>query len=164
MSYKRLNDTLARQSDVTVSTNSQIYGEYKGFFIHVLAMVSFICFVLWSLVPDFILENLGIDYLPGKYWSIAIPSYSLILMLYIYVALSLYNSEVLTLPLNDVRNFIDHHTVLAGENNCTKEELLQYVHDSPSGVRELPISLVNEVLYTQADEDYEDDTDESEID
>jgi phosphatidylinositol glycan class P protein len=72
------------------------------------------------------------------------------LMLFIYIALALYNTEVLALPLNDVRNFVDEFTVFPNEQG---ENLLDYVHRAPSGVWDLPITLVNEVLYDNQDDE-----------
>lgn len=140
-----VSDSLARQSDVTVSTKESANSEYTGFFINVLCTVVFTGFILWCLVPSLVFEKLEFDYLPNKYWSIAIPAYSLMLMLYIYGLLALYNTEVKTLHLNDVRNFIDEHSVMP-------PDMVEYVHKAPSGVWDLPVTLVNEVLYNQDDE------------
>lgn len=159
-------DTLARQSDVEVTTNVSLYGEYKGFFIHVISSLVLICFILWTLIPERIFEILQFDYFPDKYWSIAIPAYSLMLMLYIYVALALYNTEVKTFKLDDVRTMIDEHSFYPGdklEGEQRDEELVKYVHDAPSGVWELPVSLVNEVLYSGGGEGESEGDIESEI-
>lgn len=153
-------DTLARQSDVTVSTNISLYAEYKGFFMYVTSAVCLACWVGWTAIPDLTLLKMSIDYLPDKYWSLAIPAYSLMLMVYTYVALALYNTEVLTLPLNDVRNLVDDYTTWAGclETNDVERpnKVMEYAWKSPSGVWDLPITLVNEVLY---DEDYDNEAD-----
>lgn len=150
-----LEDSLARQSDVEVTTNVSLYGEYKGFFIHVISSLVLIGFIIWTLVPEKVFEFLQFDYFPDKYWSIAVPAYSLMLMVYIYVALALYNTEVKTFKLHDVRTIIDEHSFYPGdklEGEEREKELVKYVHDAPSGVWELPISLVNEVLYTENEE------------
>ncbi|KAG2735758.1 hypothetical protein G9P44_001972 [Scheffersomyces stipitis] len=146
-------DKLARESDVTVSTNITSYAEYKGFFVYVLSAFFLTSWIAWALLPErFLNDYLSIYYYPDKYWSLAVPSYSLMLMVYIYAALALYNTEVLTLPLDDVRNFVDDHSVFPGSDNTKQEERIaaavEYVHKAPSGVWDLPITLVNEVLYT----------------
>lgn len=151
-------DTLARESDVIVSAiNISKYVEYKGFFIYVISALVLGAWTTWMFIPDNILRDyLGIDYYPDKYWSHAIPAYSLILMLYVYIALALYNTEVRTLALDDIRNFVDDHSLLPGsleEDLLTAaQKNLQYIHRAPSGVWDLPISLVNEVLYGDEDE------------
>lgn len=148
-----LEDALARHSDVIVSTNITLYAEYKGFFIYVISATLLTCWVGWTIIPDNILRSMSIHYYPDKYWALAIPAYSLMLMVYVYVALALYNTEVLTLPLDDVRNFVDEYSVLTGSSEDTEvaraEKAIEYVWDSPSGVWDLPVTLVNEVLYSE---------------
>lgn len=133
-------DTLARESDVTVSTNVTLYAEYRGFFIYVFSTVLLTVFVGWSLIPDNILQYLGINYYPDKYWTHAIPAWLLMLMLYTYFYVALYNTEVLTFPIDDVRLFTDEHSVFPKNPE-------EWVWKAPSGVWDMPIGLVNEVLY-----------------
>ncbi|WPK25397.1 hypothetical protein PUMCH_002710 [Australozyma saopauloensis] len=137
-------DKLARESDVTVATNSTLYAEYKGFFIYVSSAVALIFYILWILVPDLVLLKLGISYYPDKYWAYAVPMYLLMLMLFTYVFVALYNTEVKTQKLNSPNNFIDAHTVYP-------DDPAEYIWKAPSGVWDLPIGLVNDVLY---DEEY----------
>jgi len=146
-----LEDTLARHSDVIVSTNITLYAEYKGFFIYVISATFLTIWVCWTLIPDLVLRSMSIYYYPDKYWALAIPSYTLMLMVYVYVALALYNTEVLTLPLDDVRNFVDEYSVLAGSSETDEvakaNKAIEYLWKAPSGVWDLPVTLVNEVLY-----------------
>lgn len=135
-------DKLARESDVTVSTNTTLYAEYKGFFIYVSSAVALVCFVAWTLIPDLLLLAMGISYYPDKYWAHAIPTYLLMLMLFTYVFVALYNTEVKTQPLHSLNNFIDRHTVYP-------EDPAEYLWKAPSGVWDLPIGLVNDVLYDE---------------
>lgn len=149
-------DTLARESDVIVSAiNISKYVEYKGFFIYVISGLVLVAWSTWIFVPDRILKNyLGIEYYPDKYWSNAIPAYSLILMLYTYIALALYNTEARTLALDDIRNFVDDHSRLPGSTEDDLDAVvaknIEYIDKAPSGVWDLPVSLVNEVLYGEA--------------
>lgn len=150
-SSNSLEDALARHSDVIVSTNITPYAEYKGFFIYVISATFLTIWVGWTLIPDLVLRSMSIYYYPDKYWALAIPSYTLMLMVYVYIALALYNTEVLTLPLDDIRNFVDEHSVLAGSSEIDEiaraNKSIEYLWKSPSGVWDLPVTLVNEVLY-----------------
>lgn len=162
-------DLIARQSDVTLSNKDSAYAEYNGFFISVLSTSILGCFILWSLLPTYVFEDyFHFDYLPDKYWTVAIPAYSLMLMLYIYIALGAYNTEVKSLKLDDIRNFIDEFSVTPGTEKATvfesHQEMAKYIHRSPSGVCDLPITLVNEVLYGDDDEQYSNNTTINEID
>lgn len=146
-------DSLARQSDVTVATHNILNAEYKGFFVYVLSFIALVTWIGWTIIPEHVLENyLYIEYYPDKYWTYAIPAYSLMLMLYMYVCLALYNSEVLTLALDDIRTIVDSHTYMPEQtvpgDRSKYEKTLDYVWKAPSGVWDLPITLVNEILYT----------------
>lgn len=135
-----MDDKLARESDVTVSTNATSYAEYKGFFMYVGSTTLLVIFSAWILLPDLVLAAIGISYYPDKYWAQAIPAYFLIVMLFLYILLALYNTEIQTKPLNDIRLFTDEHTVYP-------DDPVAFLHKTPSGVSDLPILLVNEVLY-----------------
>ncbi|CAI5757295.1 unnamed protein product [Candida verbasci] len=150
-----LEDELARESDVTVSNiKPSSKAEYKGFSVYVLSSIVLLIYIFWSLLPDELLHKLSIDYYPDKYWAIVIPSYSLMLMVFIYIFLALYNTEILTLPLNNLNTILDENSQFPGEiKTSDRDELMNYsidyIHNAPSGVWDLPISLVNEVLYNQ---------------
>lgn len=180
-------DDLARQSDVTVSNIHHSQAEYHGFTIYVLALISFIIYIAWLVIPDEILSGwFSISYYPDKYWAMAVPAYLLILMVMVYWVLALYNLEVLTVELSDLRCFVDEYTQFPKveedkiethenqdrykemkvhirdqemrRNEEEKEEarrrrICEYIHKAPSGVWDLPITLVNEVLYLDNDED-----------
>lgn len=136
----KAEDQLARESDVTVSTNITSYAEYKGFFTYVVSTLALVAFAGWCLLPDWTLNQVGINYYPDKSWSHVIPSWLLVLMIYVYVYVGLYNTEKKTLPL-------DHPNVFTDENSVYPENPSNYIHIAPSGVRDLPPPLVNEVLY-----------------
>lgn len=137
-------DQLARESDVTASTNVTLNAEYRGFFIYVLSSVFLVVFFAWALVPESVLKSCGIYYYPDKYWAQAIPAYLLMGLLFMYIFLALYNTEILTNPLDDVRLFTDEHAVYP-------EVPEDWIFKAPSGVWDMPIGLVNEVLYETDD-------------
>lgn len=147
-------DQLARESDITVSNIKLSQAEYRGFTIYVLSSLALFLYIAWALIPPSTLHKLSIDYYPGKYWSIAVPSYSLMLMVFVYWFLALYNTEVLTLKLNDVNTFVDQYTQYPNsDGNENNEVIKEYIHQAPSGVWDLPITLVNEILYEDSDLD-----------
>lgn len=147
-------DLLARQSDVTVSSNVTLYSEYRGFFVYVISAIALITWACWSFIPESVLSDyFGITYLPDRYWSVAIPTYILVLMLYLYIALALYNTEKKTVKLDDAKNFVDEYSVLAGSSRASGiVDASRYVFESTSGVQDLPVPLVNEVLYGSDDD------------
>lgn len=142
----------ARSTNVALATLNLLNAEYKGFFAYVISFILLYVYVGWTVLPEYVLEKyLYIEYYPDKYWAVAIPTYSLMLMVYIYVGMALYNTEILTFALDDIRNFVDCHTCLPEQrvpgSRPGHEKTLEYVWKAPSGVWDLPITLVNEVLY-----------------
>ena len=53
------------------------------------------------------LHQLGIYYYPDRWWALAIPAWTVMFILYIYVALASYNTGYLTLPMNSVECLVD---------------------------------------------------------
>ncbi|KUI58700.1 Meiotically up-regulated gene 84 protein [Cytospora mali] len=81
--------------------------EYYGFVLYLFSSLVFLIYLLWSYLPSPFLHVLGIYYYPNRWWSLAIPSFLVMLLVYIYVALALYNTEYLTLPLNSLETIVD---------------------------------------------------------
>ncbi|KAG7292906.1 hypothetical protein NEMBOFW57_002951 [Staphylotrichum longicolle] len=87
--------------------------EYYGFVLYLFSSLSFLIYLLWSYLPSPFLHALGIYYYPNRWWSLAIPSFLVMLLVYIYVALALYNLEILTLPLGSVETVVDEAAMVA---------------------------------------------------
>lgn len=136
------DDSLARESDVAVSTNVTPQAEYKGFATYVVSFLCCTLWLLWSTLPDSVLHSLNIYYYPSRWWALAVPSYILMSMIYVYVALALYNIERETVPLNSLSTITDSSAVLVNEK---MKDL--HLFKSTSGVWDLPIVDVNDVLY-----------------
>ncbi|KAG8159681.1 hypothetical protein KVR01_010318 [Diaporthe batatas] len=81
--------------------------EYYGFVLYLFSSLVFLVYLLWSYLPSPFLHVLGIYYYPNRWWSLAIPSFLVMLLVYIFVALALYNSEYLTLPLDNLETIVD---------------------------------------------------------
>ena len=87
--------------------------EYYGFVLYLFSSLSFLIYLLWSYLPSPFLHALGIYYYPNRWWSLAIPSFLVMLLVYIYVALAGYNLEILTLPLESVETVVDEAAQVA---------------------------------------------------
>ncbi|ROT43598.1 PIG-P-domain-containing protein [Sodiomyces alkalinus F11] len=81
--------------------------EYYGFVLYLFSSLTFLVYLLWSYLPSPFLHVLGIYYYPNRWWALAIPSFITMLLVYIYVALAAYNTEVLTLPLESIETVVD---------------------------------------------------------
>ena len=72
-----------------------------------------VIYLLWSYLPSPFLHQLGIHYYPNRWWSLAIPAFLVMLIVYIYVALASYNTGYLTLPMNSIENLVDEAANIA---------------------------------------------------
>lgn len=81
--------------------------EYYGFALHLGSSLAFLIYVLWSYLPTPFLHRLGIYYYPDRWWSLAVPAWVVMGLVYIYVALASYNVGYLTLGLSNVENLVD---------------------------------------------------------
>lgn len=94
--------------------------EYYGFVLYLFSSLAFLMYLLWSYLPSPFLHALGIYYYPNRWWSLAIPSFLVMTLVYIYVALASYNTEILTLPLDSIETIVDGAAKLAAvdEDGC----------------------------------------------
>ena len=81
--------------------------EYYGFAVYLGSSLAFLLYILWSYLPSPFLHALGITYYPDRWWSLAIPSWIVMLLVFIYVALLSYNVEYLTLGMESVECIVD---------------------------------------------------------
>ncbi|KAL8709856.1 MAG: hypothetical protein Q9220_005472 [cf. Caloplaca sp. 1 TL-2023] len=87
--------------------------EYYGFVLYLMSSMVFGMYILWSYLPSHFLHQLGIHYYPDRWWSLAIPSFLVMTLVYIYVALATYNTEYLTLPMSSIENIVDEAANIA---------------------------------------------------
>lgn len=81
--------------------------EYYGFTLYLTSSLAFMVYILWSFLPSPFLHQLGIYYYPNRWWALAIPAWTVMLLVYIYVALASYNTGYLTLPMNSLECLVD---------------------------------------------------------
>lgn len=72
-----------------------------------------VIYLLWSYLPSPFLHQLGIYYYPNRWWSLAIPAWLVMTLVYIYVALACYNTGYLTLPMTSIENIVDEAANIA---------------------------------------------------
>lgn len=122
-------------------------------------------YLLWSYLPSPFLHQLGIHYYPNRWWSLAIPSFLVMTIVYIYVALAAYNTECLTLPTNSVENIVDETANIATLDDLAIEKLhfssrpddphaqradwLSMWNEGTDAVKDIPIGGVCQILYDQ---------------
>ncbi|KAI1202973.1 PIG-P-domain-containing protein [Nemania serpens] len=141
--------------------------EYYGFVVYLFSSLTFLMYLLWAYLPSPILHVLGIYYYPNRWWALAVPSFITMLIVYIYVALALYNTEVLTLPLTSVETIVDEAAKIAvidgggrigpkgagdGRGQVTEETARELDwkgiwNKGTDAVMDVPLAGVCEVLY-----------------
>lgn len=70
-------------------------------------------YLLWSFLPSPFLHQLGIHYYPNRWWSLAIPAWLVMLVVWLFVALASYNTGPLTLAATDMGCLVDESGVVA---------------------------------------------------
>ena len=123
-------------------------------------------YLLWSYLPSPFLHQLGIYYYPNRWWSLAIPAFLVMVIVYIYVALASYNTEYLTLPMSSIENIVDEAANIAvldtkgrtkGERNKAQsshsqgqdntDEWMHLWSEGTDAVMDIPVGGVCEILY-----------------
>lgn len=137
-------DELAKESDVTVGGDAvPPETEYFGFALYIGSTLGVLVYVIWAFLPRDWLQFFNIYYYPSRWWAVALPSFIIMLLIYIYVALASYNIEVLTRPLSSLEIVTDLNAKIVDH-----DQVGQYLFNHSDGVWDLPISEVNKVLYS----------------
>jgi phosphatidylinositol glycan class P protein len=85
--------------------------ELYGFFSWNLSAVVFILYMIWAFVPDSILNDFGIYYIPHKYYAIALPLWiavTVFSLLFLYVTICMYSTP----DIESYATLQDKHTIL----------------------------------------------------
>ncbi|KZF23954.1 PIG-P-domain-containing protein [Xylona heveae TC161] len=107
--------------------------EYYGFALYLGSSLAFLIYLLWSYLPSPFLHQLGIHYYPNRWWSLAIPAYLVVTVLYIYVALASYNTGYLTLPMSSIENIVDETANIAALDSKGRVRLPNRNRESKAG-------------------------------
>ncbi|CAZ81058.1 unnamed protein product [Tuber melanosporum] len=87
--------------------------EYYGFVLYLVSSLAFLIYIIWSFSPSPLLHAVGIYYYPGRWWALALPSFLVMLVVYIYVALAAYNTGYLTRGLDHLECIVDDAAKIA---------------------------------------------------
>jgi len=103
-----------------------------GFLLYLLGQGSLLLYLVWVLVPDHLLLQAGLDFLPQKYWAVAVPIYVstlfFVLVLIVYPSLG----PILTHTTGLQVVFTpDQHSVYPDTRQPTTEGEVPPVYDIP---------------------------------
>jgi len=120
--------------------------EFYGFVAWTSTYLLFILFILWAFLPDAALVWLGVTWYPNREWALLLPAYSMVLVLLTYLA---YFASALfgTPSFSDLTTITD---LKAHTPDFSQSPNPYYSHAHQTAVPEMydiPISLVNRVLY-----------------
>jgi phosphatidylinositol N-acetylglucosaminyltransferase subunit P len=110
--------------------------EYYGFTLYLTSSLAFIVYLFWAFLPSPFLHQLGIYYFPDRWWALAVPAWTVMLIVYIYVALASYNTGYLTLPLNSVECLVDEAANIAivdGQGKIVRNDRPSWQVDDNAG-------------------------------
>ncbi|KAG4304244.1 hypothetical protein PORY_002425 [Pneumocystis oryctolagi] len=114
--------------------------EYYGFVLYLGSTIIFVLgvYIIWSYFPVSVLDALGITYYPERWWSLTLPSYFIVTIIYIYFALIGYNTKVLTPKFNQIECITDSYAKISSITN---------VKPTSDAVIDLPVGEVSFLLY-----------------
>ncbi|KAF9390940.1 hypothetical protein CPC16_004694 [Podila verticillata] len=134
-------NTPVDDSPPTTLTKTPTY-EYYGFVLYLVSGITYAMYLGWAYLPKEILDSMGITYYPSKYWSLALPIWLFVLIIYLYVAFfaySLYN----TAPFDSFQTITDEHANAFQTMNSASSLTDDFVPD----LMDIPIGMVNACLY-----------------
>lgn len=130
--------------------------EYYGFVLYLFSSLTFLTYLLWSYLPSPFLHALGIYYYPNRWWALAIPSFLVMTLCYIYVALASYNAEMVTVPMGSVETIVDGAGKMAeGKRKKSGGRWKDVWGEGTDAVMDIPLGGVCEVLYGEGRDEME---------
>ncbi|KAG8786300.1 hypothetical protein FRC15_011730 [Serendipita sp. 397] len=125
--------------------------EVYGFVAWLMTLLVYITYVFWAIVPDQMIQSIGIAWYPAREWAVLLPAWSVVLFLtayFVYIALGIYSTP----PFSDTSTFTDSRAYFIPRNTeSSQTEENPYLrfsdsHEIPAPY-DIPTSLVNRVLY-----------------
>lgn len=118
------------------------FKDIYGFVGWISSFVAYGLFVVWAFVPEEALHSVGITYYPHKYWSLAVPSWLGVTVVFCslsYTAVNLIISE----PLDSLNTIRDKWS----KEKEGEEEGEEADPDSIAPIADIPITTVNRLLF-----------------
>ena len=94
--------------------------EFYGFFLYIASFLLLIAYLIWTLVPDKLLQNVFcIAYYPAKQWAIVVPNFVVVAMVFAYLVVICIQLKGFP-SWNSVNYVLDRYSNVANEdyNSC----------------------------------------------
>ena len=114
-----------------------------GFFLVLLSIIFLFLFIFLSYLPIEWLNQVGLTYLPEKYWYLAVPSYLVITPFFILAIYTTLNMRMIN-DLDSMNSLRDEHSIY--NKNVTKKE--KNLESLPP-VADIPLTKICEILYLE---------------
>ncbi|KAF9408053.1 hypothetical protein BGZ76_005944, partial [Entomortierella beljakovae] len=137
----------------TTLTKTPTY-EYYGFVLYLVSAITYVMYLGWAYLPKEVLDSMGITYYPSKYWSLALPIWLFMLVIYLYIAffaINLYNTQ----PFDSFLTITDEHA----NQFLTMNSASSLTDDFVPDLMDIPIGMVNACLYQHIEGISDDDED-----
>ncbi|PVF95248.1 PIG-P-domain-containing protein [Serendipita vermifera] len=131
--------------------------EFYGFVAWLVTLLVYLTYILWALLPDKVIQGVGIEWYPAREWAILLPAWSVVLFLtayFVYIALGIYKTPALSslTTLTDSRaRYPQRSEQEQGPPNSSAISSSPYLEfAAPNAIHapyDLPPALVNRVLY-----------------
>jgi phosphatidylinositol glycan class P protein len=124
--------------------------EYYGFVLYVSSSLCFGAYLVWAFLPSPVLHALGIYYYPNRWWALAVPAFLVASVVYVYVALAAYNTEILAVRVASAEAMVDGAGKIAdagGSGGGGGSDYKTAWSVATDAVMDVPLAGVNEVLY-----------------
>lgn len=82
-----------------------------GFVLYLLSYSALGLYLSWAILPDQILAQMGLEFLPQKYWAVALPIYLSVVFLCFVLVIYPSLGMIHTLSPSDIRNVTDGSAV-----------------------------------------------------
>eukprot|EP01026_Neomeris_dumetosa_P018097 TRINITY_DN17091_c0_g3_i1.p3 TRINITY_DN17091_c0_g3~~TRINITY_DN17091_c0_g3_i1.p3 ORF type:complete len:162 (-),score=21.55 TRINITY_DN17091_c0_g3_i1:162-647(-) len=122
--------------------------EVYGFAGWLGSYVAFIVFLLWALIPNYVLEYLGITYYPSKDWAVILPCWIMMFIVYAFWMYEAYNMTKID-EIENIQNIKDNdgkHGREVGLASCA--------HNASKGVPalvDIPVQVASAILFGNVD-------------
>ncbi|GAA5877089.1 hypothetical protein JCM3774_002838 [Rhodotorula dairenensis] len=146
--------------------------ESQGFVLYIGSLVAYGLYLAWAFLPERCLVAIGIEWYPSRDWALLVPAWIVMLVAFVYISyflLTMYSTPSLALPepYDDPRAYIPPPPrPELGKHDQSRPPTPLWAHavllpeEAIPPLYDLPIVVVERVLYGSSDDDADAEGDE----
>ena len=125
-----------------MAAGSNIQRATAGFITFALSLIGLAIYIIWSILPDSMLQSIGFSYYPNRYWAVAGPAiFGMGLAYFLFFNFVSYMRN--TKPLDDLFTLTDE----ASKESAPDLNPLGHPSSSVRPLTDLPASMSSLVLH-----------------